>query len=39
MAVLLASTWWAPGLRITLLAGVPWLLVLGFGYAVSVRRG
>jgi L-asparagine transporter-like permease len=38
MAVLLASTWWAPGLRITLLAGVPWLLVLGFGYAVSVRR-
>lgn len=39
MAVLLASTWWAPGLRITLLAGVPWLLVLGFGYAASVRRG
>lgn len=38
MAVMLASTWWAPGLRVTLLAGVPWLLLLGLGYAVSRRH-
>ncbi len=37
MAAMLLSTWWAPGLRITLLAGVPWLLVLVAGYA-SARR-
>jgi L-asparagine transporter-like permease len=38
MAVMLASTWWAPGLRITLLAGIPWLLVLGGGYLLSRQR-
>jgi L-asparagine transporter-like permease len=37
MAVLLASTWWVPGLRVTLLAGIPWLLLLGLGYVVSRR--
>jgi amino acid transporter, AAT family len=37
LAVLL-STWWVPDLRITLVAGVPWLAVLAAGYAVS-RRG
>lgn len=34
----LVSTWWVPDLRITLLAGVPWLGLLGFGYLVSGRR-
>ncbi len=38
IAVMLASTWWAPGLRVTLLAGVPWLLMLAVGYAWSRRR-
>ena len=38
MAVMLASTWWVPGLRVTLLAGVPWLLLLGLGYGISRRR-
>jgi L-asparagine transporter-like permease len=26
------STWWVPGFRITLLAGLPWLAVLTTGY-------
>jgi amino acid transporter, AAT family len=34
----LLSTWWVPDLRITLVAGVPWLALLGAGYAYS-RRG
>ncbi len=28
----LVSTWWVPGFRITLLAGVPWLAALTLGY-------
>lgn len=30
----LVSTWWVPGFRITLLAGVPWLAALSLGYWV-----
>jgi amino acid transporter, AAT family len=30
----LVSTWWVPGFRITLLAGVPWLVALSLGYWV-----
>jgi amino acid transporter, AAT family len=30
----LASTWWVPGFRITLLAGLPWLAVLTVCYLV-----
>jgi L-asparagine transporter-like permease len=37
VAVLL-TTWWAPGLRITLLAGVPWLVLLWLGYLTSRPR-
>jgi L-asparagine transporter-like permease len=37
LAVLL-STWWVPDLRITLVAGVPWLALLAAGYAYSRRR-
>jgi amino acid transporter, AAT family len=33
----LVSTWWVPGFRITLLAGVPWLAVLSLGYWVWSR--
>lgn len=36
MAVL-ATTWWAPGLKATLLAAGPWLVVVGAGYLVSSR--
>jgi AAT family amino acid transporter len=38
MGAMLVSTWWAPGLRITLLAGIPWLVVLIAGYVSSRRR-
>ena len=34
---ILASTWWVPGLRSTLVAGGPWLLVLAVGYRLSAR--
>jgi L-asparagine transporter-like permease len=37
IAAILVSTWWVPGLRSTLLAGGPWLLLLAIGYRVSVR--
>ncbi len=37
----MVSTWWVPGFRITLLAGVPWLALLSAGYWVwsRTRRG
>jgi amino acid transporter, AAT family len=31
----LLSTWWVPDLRITLVAGLPWLALLAAGYAYS----
>jgi L-asparagine transporter-like permease len=37
VAGILVSTWWIPDLRVTLLAGGPWLLVLVAGYRVSGR--
>jgi len=36
LAVLI-STWWVPDLRITLLAGGPWLAMLGIGYYLARR--
>lgn len=33
----LISTWWIPGLRITLIAGVPWLLFISLCYLVWTR--
>jgi L-asparagine transporter-like permease len=38
IAGILVSTWWVPGLRSTLLAGGPWLLVLAIGYFLSRSR-
>ena len=35
---ILLSTWWVPGLRSTLVAGGPWLLLLAVGYRLSPRR-
>ena len=37
VAGILVSTWWAPGLQSTLVAGGPWLLVLAIGYRLSPR--
>lgn len=38
VAAILISTWWAPGLQSTLLAGAPWLLLLAIGYRFSSPR-
>jgi len=38
ITAILVSTWWVPGLRPTLLAGGPWLIVLAIGYKLSGRR-
>jgi L-asparagine transporter-like permease len=29
------TTWWVPGLRVTILAGAPWLLLLAAGYVAT----
>jgi AAT family amino acid transporter len=34
LTAVLISTWWVPGLRITLIAGVPWLLFISLCYLV-----
>jgi AAT family amino acid transporter len=38
VGAILLSTWWAPGLQSTLLAGGPWLALLAIGYQFSKRR-
>lgn len=35
IAAVLLSTWWVPGLESTLVAGGPWLALLGLGYRLS----
>jgi L-asparagine transporter-like permease len=35
---IMATTWWVEGMRITLIAGVPWLLVLSAVWFVVQRR-
>jgi AAT family amino acid transporter len=32
LAAILATTWWVEGMRITLIAGVPWMLLLSAAY-------
>jgi amino acid transporter, AAT family len=34
LGAVLVSTWWVPGLRITLTAGLPWLLFVTLCYLV-----
>ena len=37
---IMATTWWVEGMRITLIAGVPWLLILSaVWWAVQRRQG
>jgi AAT family amino acid transporter len=38
MTAILVTTWWVPGLRVTLQAGVPWLLLLTVAWAIRRRR-
>ena len=28
MVAIILTTWWTPGLRVTLLSGIPWLVLL-----------
>lgn len=38
VTAILASTWWVPALRSTLVAGGPWLLLLAIGYRRSAAQ-
>jgi amino acid transporter, AAT family len=38
LSAVLISTWWVPGLRITLVAGLPWLLFISLCYFVWRMR-
>ena len=40
LAAVLVSTWWIPGMRITLVAGLPWLVFISLCYLlwVTLRR-
>jgi len=37
VAAVMASTWWIPGMRITLAAGVPWLVFISLCYLVWTK--
>jgi amino acid transporter, AAT family len=37
MSAILLSTWWTPGLRVTLTAALPWLGLVGILYWISLR--
>lgn len=40
LTAVLVSTWWVPGMRITLVAGLPWLVFISLCYLLwSARRG
>ena len=39
MLAVLISTWWVPGLRITLIAGLPWLLFISLCYLGWSKAG
>jgi amino acid transporter, AAT family len=38
VVAVLVSTWWTPGLRPTLLAAGPWILIVVIGYRVTQSR-
>ena len=38
IGAILVSTWWVPGLRSTLVAGGPWLVLLAIGYRWSAAQ-
>jgi AAT family amino acid transporter len=39
MLAILATTWWVEGMRVTLVAGLPWLGLLSVAYLLVRRRG
>ncbi len=38
MVAIIVTTWWVPGLKVTLLSGIPWLLLLALAYSVTRLR-
>jgi amino acid transporter, AAT family len=38
MLAILVTTWWTPGLRVTLQSGLPWVLLLTVAWAIRRRR-
>jgi AAT family amino acid transporter len=38
MIAILATTWWTEGMRVTLIAGLPWLAILTVAYLIVTRR-
>jgi amino acid transporter, AAT family len=38
LIAILATTWWVEGMRITIIAGVPWLVVVSLAYWLVIRR-
>ncbi len=38
MLAIILTTWWVPGLRVTLLSGIPWLVLLTVAWRFSGKR-
>ena len=38
MLAVIVTSWWVPGLRVTLLSGVPWLVLLTIAWHLAARR-
>jgi AAT family amino acid transporter len=38
IVAILVTTWWVEGMRVTLIAGVPWLVLVSLGYCVVKRN-
>jgi L-asparagine transporter-like permease len=38
IAAIIATTWWVEGMRVTIVAGLPWLAVLTAAYFLVRRR-
>jgi len=38
VAAIIATTWWVPGMRPTILSGLPWLALLSVGYFLRASR-
>jgi L-asparagine transporter-like permease len=38
VAAIIATTWWVPGMRPTILSGIPWLALLSLGYFLRAPR-
>ena len=38
IVAIMVTTWWVEGMRVTLLAGVPWLALLTIAYVIVARR-